>query len=118
MVAHDVAARVPASMPVEILRVRAWHIILGLWAVASAYHFAQSLGHVTPSIFTAELLYQKLSQSLAAGDGLTVRGSRVMFPAFLPALVQAPAWLVHDVPVAYGLAKALNAAVMTSAVFP
>jgi hypothetical protein len=118
MSATDVAARVPASLPVEILRVRAWHILLGLWALASAYHFAQSLGHVTPSIFTDELLYQKLSQSLAAGDGLTVRGSDVMFPAFLPALVQAPAWLVHDVPIAYGLAKALNAAVMTSALFP
>jgi hypothetical protein len=116
--ANDVAERLPASIPVGILRVRVWHMLLGLWAVATAYHFAQSLGHVTPSIFTDELLYQKLSQSLAAGDGLTVRGSHVIFPAFLPALVQAPAWLVQDIPIAYGLVKALNAAVMTSAVFP
>lgn len=72
---------------------------------------------MTPAIFTDELMFSELARSLTAGDGLTVRGESFLFPAFLPALVQAPVWLL-DGAAAYGAAKALNAVLMCSAVFP
>lgn len=99
-------------------RSRRWPLALAaLFCVATAYHWLQSRGHVTPAIFTDELMFSELARSLAAGDGLTVRGESFLFPAFLPALVQAPVWLL-DGAAAYGAAKALNAALMCSAVFP
>ena len=99
-------------------RSRRWPLALAaLFCVATAYHWLQSRGHVTPAIFTDELMFSELARSLAAGDGLTVRGESFLFPAFLPALVQAPVWLL-DGAAAYGAAKALNAVLMCSAVFP
>jgi hypothetical protein len=99
-------------------RSRRWPLALAaLFCVATAYHWLQSRGHVTPAIFTDELMFSELARSLAAGDGLTVRGESFVFPAFLPALVQAPVWLL-DGAAAYGAAKALNAVLMCSAVFP
>lgn len=99
-------------------RSRRWPLALAaLFFVATAYHWLQSRGHVTPAIFTDELMFSELARSLAAGDGLTVRGESFLFPAFLPALVQAPVWLL-DGATAYGAAKALNAVLMCSAVFP
>jgi hypothetical protein len=89
-----------------------------LFAVATAYHFLQSRGHTTPTVFSDELLYAKLSQSIAAGHGLAIRGEHFFFPAPLASLVQAPAWLLHSMTDAYAAAKLLNAAVMSAAVFP
>ena len=80
---------------------RLWLAALGaVCAVAAIYHLVQSLGHVTPSVFTDELLFSELARSFAAGDGFLVRGEHVFFPAFLPALVQAPAWLAGSTPAA------------------
>src|SRR5438477_9449176 len=87
-------------------------------AVAPAYHFLQSRGHATPTVFNDELLYAKLSQSIAAGHGLAIRGEHFFFPAPLASLVQAPAWLLSSMTDAYAAAKLLNAAVMSAAVFP
>jgi len=89
-----------------------------LFVAATAYHFLQSRGHATPTVFSDELLYAKLSQSIAAGHGLAIRGEHVFFPAPLASLVQAPAWLLHSMTEAYAAAKLLNAAVMSAAVFP
>jgi hypothetical protein len=89
-----------------------------LFVVAAIAHALASLAHVTPAIFTDELLHSKLAQSFAAGDAFSIRGARFLFPAPLPALVQAPAWLFGSVPVGYEVAKVLNAVVMSSAVFP
>jgi hypothetical protein len=93
-------------------------VLAGIYAAAVAYHWLQSLGHVTPSVFGDELLYSKLAQSVAAGHGFMLRGETVFFPAPLPILAQAPAWLVHSLPSAYVVAKALNVALMSAAVFP
>lgn len=92
--------------------------LVGLFLAAAAYHALQSRGHATPAIFTDELLHSKLAQSLAAGEGLAVRGESVSFPAPLPAFVQAPVWLLGDTPSAYAVAKVWNAVVMSLAVFP
>jgi hypothetical protein len=89
-----------------------------LFVAATAYHFLQSRGHATPTVFNDELLYAKLSQSLAAGHGLAIRGEHFFFPAPLAPLVQAPAWLLGSMTDAYAVAKLINAAVMSAAVFP
>jgi hypothetical protein len=89
-----------------------------VFVAAAVYHALQSRAHVTPAIFTDELLYSKLAQSIAAGEGLTLRGQPFFFPAPLAPLVQAPVWIPESVPTGYALAKAMNAALMASAAFP
>jgi hypothetical protein len=89
-----------------------------LFVAAASYHAWQSLGHVTPMVFDDELLYGKLSQSIAAGHGLSIRGEPFFFPAPLGPLVQSPAWLLSSMTDAYTAAKIINAAVMSAAVFP
>ena len=71
-----------------------------IFVTATAYHVLQSRGHATTTVFNDELLYAKLSQSIAAGHGLTIRGEHFFFPAPVAPLVQAPAWLFSSTPVA------------------
>ena len=102
-------------------RPRLWPVraVLGaIFGAAVLYHWLNSRGHVTPTVFPDELLYSKLAQALAAGDGLTVRGEAVFFPSPLPVLAQVPAWLLGSGVTAFAALKALNAALMASAVFP
>jgi hypothetical protein len=89
-----------------------------LFVTATLYHFLQSRGHATLTVFNDELLYTKLSQSIAAGHGLSIRGQHFYFPSPLAPLVQSPVWLLHSMSQAYAAAKLLNAAVMSAAVFP
>lgn len=96
-----------------------WPVALAVvCALGAVYHWLQSRGHVTPAVFTDELLFSELARSLAAGDGFVVRDQPLFFPAFVPALLQAPAWLAGSTPLAYALAKALNTALMCSAALP
>ena len=89
-----------------------------LFAVSSAYQFLQSRAHVTPTVFNDELLYAKLSQAIAAGHGLAIRGEHFAFPAPIAPLVQSPAWLFASMTDGYAAAKLLNAVVMSAALFP
>jgi hypothetical protein len=108
-----------AVEPIALPRALAARVALPvLFVLASVYHFLQSRGHATPTVFNDELLYSKLSQSIAAGHGLSIRGEHFFFPAPLAPLVQSPAWLLHSMPQAYAAAKLLNAIVMSTAVFP
>ena len=116
--------RRPASRAVEpalepaSARSRGWPLALAaLFCVATAYHWLQSRGHVTPAIFTDELMFSELARSVADGEGLTIRGHEFLFPAITPVLLQAPAWLVGGA-TGYALAKTLNAVLMCLAVFP
>jgi hypothetical protein len=93
-------------------------LLPALYLVAVVYHWLQGRGHVTPAVFGDELLYSKLAQSLAAGDGFTVRGEPVFFPAPLAVLAQVPAWFFDSTATAYAAVKTLNAAVMAAAAFP
>ncbi len=93
-------------------------VLAGIYTVAVLYHWLQSRAHVTPAVFSDELLYSKLAQSIASGDGFVLRGEAVDFPAPLAILAQAPAWLVDSTTTAFALVKFLNVAVMSAAVFP
>ncbi len=106
----------PAERPRRSVSARV--ALAAVFLAAAAYHLAWGLGHATPAVFTDELLHSKLAQAFAAGHPFEIRGAHVFFPAFLPALLQAPAWLAGDAGTSYALAKALNALVMSAAVFP
>jgi hypothetical protein len=93
-------------------------VLAFVYLAAFAYHWLQSRAHVTPAVFGDELLYSKLAESLASGNGFTLRGEHVFFPAPLAVFLQMPAWLIHSTPTAYAVVKAINVAVMASAVFP
>lgn len=94
---------------------RRWKLAIGaLFCIATIYHWLQSRGHMTPAVFTDELMFSELARSVADGDGFAVRGRDFLFPGVVPVLLQAPAWLLGG----YGLAKALNAVLMCLAVFP
>jgi hypothetical protein len=93
-------------------------ILAGIYVVAFLYHWFQSRAHVTPAVFGDELLYSKLAQSVASGDGFVLRGETVPFPAPLAILAQAPAWLIDSMPAAFVVVKSLNVAIMSAAVFP
>jgi hypothetical protein len=109
----------PAAKAVALPRALTRTLALPLlFVAATVYHFLQSRGHATPTVFNDELLYAKLSQSIAAGHGLAIRGEHFFFPAPLAPLVQSPAWLLGSMPDAYATAKLLNAAIMSAAVFP
>jgi hypothetical protein len=116
--------RRPTAQGVEPLpepsraRSRRWPLALGaLFCIATLYHWLQSRGHVTPAVFTDELMYSELARSVADGDGLMVRGRDFSFPAVVSVLLQAPAWFLGGA-AAYGFAKTLNVVLMCLAVFP
>ena len=89
-----------------------------VFAASCLYQFLQARGHAAPTVFNDELLYAKLSQGIAAGHALAIRGAHYGFPAPIAPLLQAPAWLLGSMTDGYAAAKLLNAVVMSSAVFP
>src|SRR5438105_6703037 len=89
-----------------------------LFALSCGYQFLQSRAHVAPTVFSDELLYAKLSQAIAAGHGLAIRGAHYAFPSPVAPLFQAPAWLLASMTDGYAAAKLLNAVVMSLAIFP
>ena len=53
-------AETPEPAPEERRR---WLLpLVGLFAVAVLYHWLQSLGHVTPAVFTDELMFAELAR--------------------------------------------------------
>ena len=93
-------------------------VLAGIYLLAFVYQWLQSRAHVSPAVFGDELLYSKLAQSVAAGDGFSIRGETVFFPAPLAILAQTPAWLLDSTSAAYGVVKAMNAAFMAAAALP
>lgn len=94
-------------------------IWLGLIVSASAAaRLAAAWRHTSPRTFPDEYLYAALARSLAAGDGLAVRGAPARFPAPLEPLLTAPLWLAGDAGTAYRLTQALHVAAMSLAALP
>jgi hypothetical protein len=116
--AHSPRLTLVREEPSARTRLQPKLLLPALYLLAVLYHWLQGRGHVTPAVFGDELLYSKLAQSLAAGDGFTVRGEPVFFPSPLPVLAQVPGWLFDSTQTAYAAVKTLNAAVMAAAAFP
>ncbi|MBA3245888.1 MAG: glycosyltransferase family 39 protein, partial [Actinobacteria bacterium] len=100
-------------------RVPTWAWLAGI--VAGSIVFRAWLGSRMPApfIFTDELQYQENARSLAAGEGIEVRGEPYGIVSVLYPLLLAPAYLLFDsLPDAYAAARAINAVVMSLAAIP
>ena len=71
-----------------------------------------------PSLLPDEYFYTAIARSIAAGGPPTVRGGPFSFVAVLGPLLTAPAWLVHNVAVAYRLVQAEGVLAMSLAAAP
>ena len=103
----------------SLRRVPAWAWLAGI--VAGSIVFRAWLGSRMPApfIFTDELQYQENARSLAAGEGIEVRGEPYGIVSVLYPLVLAPAYALFDsLPDAYAAARAINAVVMSLAAIP
>jgi hypothetical protein len=87
-------------------------------ATSAAARFAASLRHTSPRTFPDEYIYAALARSLAAGDGLVIRGTAARFPALLEPLLAAPLWLVGDTTAAYRLTQGLHVIAVSLAALP
>jgi hypothetical protein len=72
----------------------------------------------TPWIMSDELLYSELARSFADTGHFLVRGE--WYPVYTVGypLIVSPAWLAGSMETTYGLAKAINVLLMTSALIP
>ena len=91
---------------------------MGIVVASSLFRWWHGRGMVAPFIMVDELIYSELARSLAAGDGLEVRGERYLVSLVYPLLL-APVYALFDsLPDAYAAVKALNAVVMSTAAVP
>lgn len=100
--------------PVRAVALAPRLVVALAFGLSATWHAVASFWHRTPAIYTDELLYTKLAQSVAAGDWLSLRGEPLFFPGVLPVLLQSPAWLIEDAETAYLVIKVVNALVMAS----
>lgn len=91
--------------------------VAGIVLLSAAARFALGREIVTPFILIDELLHGKLAESVAEGDWFRVRGEH-MTVTYLYPLLLAPAWLADSMETTYGVAKAINAFVMSLAAVP
>jgi hypothetical protein len=75
-------------------------LVAGSTVVRTAVGFARP----TPLYYPDEYLYSTLARSIAATGLPRLRGASAHFPALLGPYLMAPAWLFHDVDVAYRVA--------------
>lgn len=72
----------------------------------------------TPTIYPDEYIYTELARSISTHGLPQIRDGAAHFPALLVPLLTAPAWLIHDVGVAYRVVQALQALVMSLVAIP
>jgi hypothetical protein len=90
----------------------------GLLLVTVALRIWLSREIASPWIMVDELLYSEMAKSFASSGHFLVRDAPTGFNSVVyPALI-SPAWLAHPMGTTYGLAKAINVVVMTSAAIP
>jgi hypothetical protein len=87
-------------------------------AFVAGFRVWGALAVETPWIFIDELLHWELAESLAAGDGFTVRGEHVDVGYVYPLLLAGPAAAFESFDRAYDAAKVLNVALTSAAVVP
>jgi hypothetical protein len=98
--------------------VPAWAWLALIVAGSVALRLALSRRMVAPWIMTDELTYSELAKSFAESGSFAIRGESSPGYGFVYPLLIAPAWLADAIPTAYGLAKAINALVMSLAAIP
>jgi hypothetical protein len=108
----------PAAVRLSMLALARRLALPLLFAGSCVFQYLQARAHASPTVFNDELLYAKLSQGIAAGHGLAIRGQHYAFPSPVAPLLQAPAWLLGSMTEGYAAAKIANAIVMSAAVFP
>ena len=100
-------------------RVPAWAWLTGIVGASIVFRAWLASRMPAPFIFTDELQYQENARSLAAGEGIEVRGEPYGIVSVLYPLVLAPAYAVFDsLPDAYAAARTINAVVMSLAAVP
>jgi hypothetical protein len=103
--------------PRDAMTTRRWVLVVGTWLVLAGLLIVAQLARQTPTIYVDELIYGRLAQNLAAGEGRTFQGLPLSLPTLYSMFV-APVWALFDGTVAYRLTLAVNALAMTSVVFP
>ncbi len=93
-----------------------WLVLLV--SASTATRLAAAWRHTSPRTFPDEYIYAALARSIAAGDGLVIRGQAAHFPAVLEPLLAAPLWLFGDAETAYRLTQGMHALAMSLAALP
>jgi Dolichyl-phosphate-mannose-protein mannosyltransferase len=91
--------------------------LVAAYALAVLVYALIAHQHRFPNLFPDEMLYGKLSQGFAAGDGLEWRGSGWGLPPLWP-VVLSVAWHFGSIPDGYGVARVLTALVASTVVVP
>ena len=100
-------------------RVPAWAWLAAIVVCSVAFRAWLGSRMPAPFIFTDELQYQENARSLAAGEGIEVRGEPYGVVSVLYPLLLAPAYALFDsLPDAYAAARTINAIVMSLAAIP
>jgi hypothetical protein len=111
----------PPARPLPRARVAAfpvWVVLGAVVGLSAAVRWLLALAHSTPVYFPDEYIYSAIARSLAAGEGIAIRGETASFPALLQPLLNAPFWLFEEPAVAYRLGQGLNALAMSLAAVP
>lgn len=87
------------------------------WILIGGILILLQRGRTIPTVFLDELVYGRPAQNLGYGEGLTFQGFDPSVRSLYPYLI-APAYALLRGPEAHQLALAINALVMTSAIFP
>ena len=111
------ATRDPRARIAEAFDARGWLGPLALFVLGAVVYAWLSAGRLGPIVDNDEYRWGNLAQSLANGDGYTWRGAGSGVRTIYPYLV-APAWVFSDGNAAYGIAKDINAVLLSATVWP
>jgi hypothetical protein len=103
----------------RLARIPDWAWLTAIVVVSTFVRAWLARGMQAPFVFVDELIYWELARSLADTGSYAVRGVPTSgYSLLYPALLAPVTWLTDALPTAYGLAKALNALVMSLAAVP
>lgn len=89
-----------------------------LYVVAFVVYTVLARQSQIPLLLPDESVYGSLAQSLANGDGLTIRGVGVDLPSKLYVYLVAPAWKISSGGDGFALAQTIGAGLVCLSVFP
>jgi len=106
------------SSPLAAIRANVWPVAaVGLVLAAIFFRVLLSRRMPAPWIMADEITYSELAKSFADSHRMLYHGHPRTFQTIYPVFV-SPAWLADPIPTAYGIAKGLNALLMTLAAIP